>query len=163
MAIRVFVSHRGIDSDLATHLATQVERRGLDTYLDVIDDALLKDGPELADHLLARMSQCQQLIAVLSNQTKGSWWVPWEIGVGSEKGFRMASYSRQSVDLPSYLRKWPDLHTDTDIAIYCRLSQEVAAEVARRERSALSEEARVDVRKSQALDFHTRLKTQLRR
>ena len=135
----------------------------MDTYLDVIDDALLKDGPQLADHLLARMSECQQLIAVLSIQTKGSWWVPWEIGAGSEKGFRMASYSRQFVDLPSYLKKWPDLHSDPDIAAYCRLSQDVAAEVARQERMVLSEEARVDIRKSRALDFHTRLKIQLGR
>ena len=163
MAIRVFVSHRGTDGDLATHVANQVERHSLDTYLDVIDDALLKDGPQLADHLLARMSECQQLIAVLSNETKGSWWVPWEIGAGSEKGFRMASYSRQFVDLPSYLMKWPDLHSDLDIAAYCRLSQEASAEVARRERMVLSEEARANVRKSQALDFHTRLKAQLGR
>lgn len=163
MAIRVFVSHRGTDSGLAAHVADQVERSGLDTYLDVIDDALLKDGPQLADHLLERMSECQQLIAVLSDQTKGSWWVPWEIGAGSEKGFRMASYSRQLVDLPSYLKKWPDLHSDADIATYCRLSQQVATEVARQERMVLSEAARVEVRKSQALDFHTRLKRQLGR
>lgn len=163
MAIRVFVSHAGTDSPLATHVAAQVKRNGMDTYLDVIDDALLKDGPQLADNLLERMSQCQQLIAVLANQTKGSWWVPWEIGAGSEKGFRMASYSRQFVGLPSYLRKWPDLHSDDDIATYCRLSQEVAAEVARRERTVLSEEARFNIRKSQASDFHTRLKAQLGR
>ena len=157
MAIRVFVSHRRTDSELATHVANQVKRSGLDTYLDVIDDALLKDGPQLAERLLTRMARCQQLIAVVSAETSGSWWVPWEIGVGSEKGFRMASYSLQVVDLPSYLEKWPSLHSDNDIATYCQLSNEAAAEVSRRERVALSEQARTDIRKSQALDFHTRL------
>ena len=163
MAIRVFVSHQRNDSRLAGHVASQIRLNGLDTYVDVIDDALVKDGPQLADHLLQRMNECQQLMAVVSEATKASWWVPWEIGVGSEKGFRMASYSRQLVALPSYLRKWPDLHTDGDIAAYCRLSEEAADEVARRERTVLSEQATFNIRKSEASNFHARLKMQLGR
>lgn len=161
MAIRVFVSYTRSDTSLATHLAGQVRRNGLDTYLDIIDDALLKDGPELAEHLLTRMAQCQQLIAVVSTATKDSWWVPWEIGVGSEKGFRMASYSQQFVNLPSYLKKWPSLRSDLDIATYCRLSSETASEISRRESIGMSEAARADIRKSHALEFHTRLKSLL--
>ena len=163
MAIRVFVSHRSTDSILAAHVADQIKLNGLDTYLDIIDDALIKDGPQLADHMLARMDRCQQLVAVVSATTQDSWWVPWEIGVGSEKGFRMASFSRGFVDLPSYLKKWPALHSDDDIAKYCRLSKLADAAVRRRERTAMSEESRFRIRKSEALDFHTRLKAQLRR
>ena len=163
MTIRVFISHSNIDSKLATRVAGRVKRHGLETYLDIIDDALLKDGPDLADHLLTRMSECQQLIAVLSDKTKGSWWVPWEIGAGSEKGFRMASYSREFVNLPSYLSKWPDLHSDSDIAAYCRLSQDADSELARRERIVAAREDRLDARKRQASDFHRRLKAQLGR
>ena len=163
MAIRVFVSHRSTDSSLAAEVAAQIEVNGLDTYLDIIDDALIKDGPQLADHLLGRMNRCQQLVAVVSGSTKDSWWVPWEIGVGSEKGFRMASFSRYFVDLPSYLKKWPALRSADDIAKYCRLSKEADAEVRRRKRITMSEEGQLRIRKSEALDFHTRLKAQLGR
>ena len=102
---KVFVSHKNVDSALAERVARRIRVNGLDTYLDTIDDALLKDGADLADHPLRRMNECQQLVAVILSSTKDSWWVPWEIGVWSEKGFRMASFSETYVTLPSYLEK----------------------------------------------------------
>ncbi|WPZ22270.1 toll/interleukin-1 receptor domain-containing protein [Sulfitobacter faviae] len=162
MANKVFISHKNTDAALATKVARRIQANGLETYLDTIDDALVKDGPELADLLLARMSSCQQLIAVVSSQTKDSWWVPWEIGVGSEKGFRMASYSESYISLPSYLEKWPALHTDGHIDLYCQYSKQTEVVVNRRIREALTEERRMQVRKSEALDFHKQLKAAIR-
>lgn len=162
MANKVFISHKNTDAALATKVARRIQANGLETYLDMIDDALVKDGPELADLLLARMSSCQQLIAVVSSQTKDSWWVPWEIGVGSEKGFRMASYSESYVSLPSYLEKWPALHTDGHIDLYCQYSKQTEVVVNRRIREAITEERRMQVRKSEALDFHKQLKAAIR-
>lgn len=159
---KVFVSHKNTDLSLAERVARRVRANGLETYLDTIDDALLKDGPDLADHLLRRMSECQQLIAVVSSTTKDSWWVPWEIGVGSEKGFRMASFSETYVILPSYLEKWPALHTDQHIDLYCQYSKQTETVMNRRMREALTEDRRVQVRKSEALDFHKQLRAALR-
>jgi len=162
MAIKVFVSYRNTDLSLAQQVARRVRVNGLDTYLDAVDDALVKDGPDLADHLLGRISECQQLIAVVSNHTKDSWWVPWEIGVGSERGFRMASYSEQYVSLPSYLEKWPALHTERHIDLYCHYSKATDAAVDRHVRDAATELGRMQIRKSQATDFHKTLKSVLR-
>lgn len=162
MVSKVFISHKNTDALLAEKVARRVRVNGLETYLDTIDDALVKDGPELADVLLARMGQCQQLIAVVSSQTKDSWWVPWEIGVGSEKGFRMASYSESYVSLPSYLEKWPALHTERHIDLYCEYSKQTETVLNRRMRDALTEDRRTQVRKSEALDFHKQLKAAIR-
>jgi|GEM_PF-549503 len=162
MANTVFISHKNTDSLLAARVAKRIERNGLGTYLDVIDDALVKDGPDLADLLLERMSKCDQLIAVVSASTRDSWWVPWEIGVGSEKGFRMATYSEVLVSLPSYLEKWPDLHTDGDIDLYCSQSAKTDADIRRQFTYILNESARIDVRKRGAQDFHKLLRTSLR-
>ena len=159
---KVFVSHKNVDSALAERVARRIRVNGLDTYLDTIDDALLKDGADLADHLLRRMNECQQLVAVISSSTKDSWWVPWEIGVGSEKGFRMASFSETYVTLPSYLEKWPALHTDQHIDLYCQYSKQTETVMNRRMREAMTEDRRVHVRKSEALDFHKQLRGALR-
>lgn len=161
MPIKVFISHKDSDSELAERVARRVRYNGMDTYLDTIDDALAKDGPDLADLLLARMSSCQQLIAVVSSQTKDSWWVPWEIGVGSEKSFRMASYSEQHVSLPSYLTKWPALHGDRDVDLYCQYSKSASIRVARKMDEVYGDERRVQVRKSDANEFHRQLKAVL--
>ncbi|MFV0409046.1 MAG: TIR domain-containing protein [Paracoccus sp. (in: a-proteobacteria)] len=163
MANKVFISHKNTDSILATKVARRIQLNGVQTYLDVVDDALAKDGPELAGLLLERMSTCDQLIAVVSMSTKDSWWVPWEIGVGSEKGFRMASYSESYVNLPSYLEKWPDLHSDADVDTFCRLSKQADTEIRRRAQASFSEDTRMNIRKGEARDFHKALRSELGR
>ncbi|MCR9272541.1 MULTISPECIES: toll/interleukin-1 receptor domain-containing protein [Mameliella] len=163
MAKKVFISHKNTDSRTAERVAHRVKSNGLQTYLDMIDDALAQDGPDLADLLLDRMSNCDQLIAVVSRDTKDSWWVPWEIGVGSEKGFRMASYSEGYVDLPSYLEKWPDLHSNSDIDLFCKLSKRADLEILRRSRITVGEDNRVHIQKSEAINFHKSLRSELKR
>ena len=89
--------------------------------------------------------------------------MPWEIGVGSEKNFRMASYSRSYVSLPSYLKKWPELHTDQDIDLYCQFSKSAEMEIALNMRGAYTETARTRVTKRGAQDFHHSLMRRLAR
>lgn len=98
MSIRVFVSHQEQDSMTASLVSVSLLINDLKSYLDVVDDALTKDGPELADHIRSRMNDCDQLMAVVSKNTKSSWWVPWEIGVASEKNFRIATYTAESLN-----------------------------------------------------------------
>ena len=52
MPSKVFISHKNTDSALADTVARRVRANGLETYLDTIDDALVKDGPDLSDLLL---------------------------------------------------------------------------------------------------------------
>lgn len=160
---KVFVSHKDVDEALARRVAQRVRQNGLGVYLDSVDPALERDGPELADYLLGRMSECEQLIAVVSAATSKSWWVPWEIGVGSEKGFRMASYSERLVELPTYLQKWPGLHSLNDVDVYCQLSADTEQRVRAAARVHLSEAARMSAQKRHAGEFHRSLKAALAR
>lgn len=163
MKKKVFISHKDLDSHIAKKVAARIQINGMITYLDTVDDALMEDGPDLSDILLKRMGECHQLIAVVSNRTKDSWWVPWEIGVGSEKGFRMASYSESYVELPSYLKKWPALHNDEHVDLYCEYSKNTDIIVkGRRLYESISNESYEEIRKSEALDFHKRLKAAIR-
>jgi len=160
MPQKVFISHKDSDSITARQVAQRVKQNGLSVYLDVIDPALRKDGPDLADYLLERMSQCQQLIAVISRETQASWWVPWEIGVGSEKNFRMATYATQSATtVPEYLRKWPVLRSGGDIDTYCRTSQQSLA--AQRILESRGNVSTASIRKSASDSFHRNLKSAL--
>ena len=129
--------------------------------MDRINDALLKDGPGLANHLLKRIDECDQLLAVVSPTTAGSWWVPWEIGVGSEKHYFLATYLHGQAELPSYLKKWPILRSMADIEKYCELSRRKTRDrdvVIAREYTAFGKEtgsAQI------AADFHTELRQAL--
>ena len=160
---KVFVSHKDVDEALARRVAQRVRENGLEVYLDSVDPALGRDGPGLADYLLARMDECEQLIAVVSAATSTSWWVPWEIGVGSEKGFRMASFLERFVRLPTYLQKWPSLRSLDDIDLYCFHSTATEKRVRASVRMHLSEAARMTVQKQHAGEFHRSLKAALAR
>lgn len=77
----------------------------------------------LTSHLKAKLSECTHLTAVISNNTKFSWWVPFEIGLATEKDFPIStvvSYTNRD-QLPDYLWKWPVLETAGDLEQYCLL------------------------------------------
>ena len=160
---RVFISYKTDDLSVATRVKRAIERHyDFTTYLDRIDDDLLRDGPDLAGHLLRRIDECDQLLAVVGRTTKESWWVPWEIGVCSEKHYFLSTFCDSHVLLPSYLLKWPVLHSESDIDQYCDLS--------RKERASQMTEARyLDfsqreiARRRSAAAFHRNLRQRLAR
>ena len=161
---KIFISHKDLDAVIAERVAGRVKANGFNVYLDSIDPALVKDGPELAEYLLGRMGECQQLIAVVSSSTVLSWWVPWEIGVGSEKGFRMASFfSDRYVDLPTYLNKWPTLRSMGDVDKYCELSRRIENEFRTATARVFSDSAMMSIRRNKAAAFHRDLKATIAR
>lgn len=121
---KVFLSHKNEDSVLAKSVAdrlTGIHR--IPVYLDVIDTRLNQDGVDLAEYIRNRLEECTQLLAVMTNKTKVSWWVPWEIGVATEKQRFLASYVAELSEVPEYLRKWPYLRTMSDLDRYAEQSK----------------------------------------
>lgn len=123
MAVKVFVSHKKEDAEQAASVAAHLSARGLGVYLDVIDAQLTKSGPDLADYIRAQLDQCTQLLAVISARTQASWWVPWEIGVATEKGRFLASFVSGTASVPEFLLKWPYLRTSADLDKYAAESK----------------------------------------
>jgi len=79
-------------------------------------------------------------MAVISQKTKGSWWVPFEIGIATELEYPLATYAVDIAEIPDYLRKWPYLTSDRDLEIY-------ANTVEKQERLFLVEAAVSDFRR----------------
>nr|WP_276514081.1 TIR domain-containing protein [Gluconobacter cerinus] len=96
--------------------------------MDVIDPEAPEAGDALADLIRARLGTCTQLLAVVSEATRSSWWVPWEIGVASEKDYPLATYADRVGMLPEYLLKWPYLGNDADLDHYAAASKIAAKE-----------------------------------
>lgn len=121
--IKVFLSHQSADSALAVSISRRLwDVHNIDSYLDVIDPNVRR-GEDLADHIQAEMGKCTQLLAVVSEQTRSSWWVPWEIGVATEKDYPLATFSGGSSLPPEYLRKWPYLRNMNDLDHYANASK----------------------------------------
>jgi hypothetical protein len=155
---RIFISHQRLDSLLAGKVVYRLNfRHSIDFYLDVIDPFESQSGDELADHLREQLGKCTQLMAVVSENTKASWWVPWEIGVASEKEYPIATYAGDNTQLPGYLEKWPYLRSEADLDIYARETKNLDIQFQRRGYSVTEQQFRAQTTRS----FHRTLKAAL--
>lgn len=150
----VFISHRNADNELARHVFTFLTERGITSYIDDLD----KEAQTTADItalLLSRLSQTSHLIAVVTQNTAGSWWVPFEIGVATEAAKRIASYTRYRSLLPEYLLKWPAMQSTPDLDAF--------ATAYRRDRPIIEKRASgsVTARRADADTFHRSLKASI--
>jgi TIR domain len=122
--MKVFISHQQADYVLAGKISAYLKiNHQMDSYLDLIDPNASKAGDQLGEYLRDVMGKCTQLMAVVSENTKNSWWVPWEIGVATEKDHPIATFAGDNTELPIYLKKWPYLKTNNDLDAYAIASK----------------------------------------
>lgn len=141
--MKIFLSHQKADSELTGRIAARLRIvHGLDCYLDLIDPHV---GPveRLADHIRTEMGRCTQLLAVISPSTANSQWVPWEIGMATEKDFPLATFSGGNALPPEFLRKWPYLRTEGDLDKYAAATKSARQTFTRKRSSGINESASV--------------------
>jgi len=122
--MRVFLSHQKTDGPKAAEISARLRiYHGIESYLDVIDTQLGKTGPDLAAYLRREIGKCTHLLAVTSFATRESQWVPWEIGVATEKEYPLATFADYSSAIPEFLAAWPYLRTMIDVDAYARAAK----------------------------------------
>ena len=157
--IKVFLSHQSADSSTAALIARRLKvYHGIDSYLDLIDPYINRNGEDLANHIRTEMSRCTQLLAVVSSATRESQWVPWEIGVATEKEYPLATFSTGNVLPPEFLRKWPYLRTEADVDQYANASKAAASSYTRKRATQSEGTARTGATR----EFFSILRTGLR-
>ena len=155
--MKVFISHKQEDEVTALTVAGILRRNKHTCYLDVVDESLDKNGDDLAGHLREKMGECDSLIAVVSPLTTLSWWVPWEIGVATEKDYPLSTYLTGNSAPPEYMKKWPVLRSMEDLNKFAQLLSNVGPAVLRRGMYKSLEVARRET----AAEFHSNLKKAL--
>ena len=102
----VFLSYWHADQSTALGLANDLDRQGRRVYVDVLDDTLMLGQQDLDNALVTAISKSDTMIIIVSDETRGSWWVPWEIGVSTPSRKPKAMYKPQTYrPLPTYLDK----------------------------------------------------------
>ncbi|WP_430250434.1 toll/interleukin-1 receptor domain-containing protein [Neorhizobium sp. DAR64860/K0K1] len=154
--IRVFLSHQSADATTAAYVARRLKNlHDIDSYLDVIDPYIGRPGEDLAAHIRAQMGKCTQLLAVVSEATKASQWVPWEIGVATEKDYPLATYAAGNALPPEFLRNWPYMRTDAHLDQYAMASKMARDTFVRKRSASLSESV---ARGSSTSEFYSTLR-----
>jgi hypothetical protein len=115
--MKLFISHKKEDISLAIK-AHQALSPQIECYLDALDDQLNVSTSDLGDYFKKQLRGSTHLLAIVSDKTQSSWWVPFEIGMATERDYPIATYSPSEVELPSYLKKWPYLKTLNDLSTF---------------------------------------------
>jgi len=114
----VFISHKDKDTYAALRIHNYLKRHNIRSYVDVLD-ASTKTTDDITSTITARMNDCTHLIAVMSNETTKSWWVPFEIGEATFGLRRICSYDLGcGYQFPEYLKKWPVMSKETHLSLF---------------------------------------------
>lgn len=117
----VFISHSKKDKSYARLVAQTLQNLSLDIYFDEHDD-MLRKAAHLGDHhaivscIEDGLDHSTHLLGLITQNTKDSWWVPYEIG-GASARKRNCAYliAPELKGVPSYIRirqlllNWGDL------------------------------------------------------
>lgn len=106
-AFDVFLSHSSKDEARILGVVQFLRDYGVNVYIDKLDDELpKKTSPETGARLKQRINDCRKFIVLVSENSKDSKWIPWELGIGDEtKTLRNVALlptvdSSQNVDWP---------------------------------------------------------------
>ena len=58
---------------------------GIPYYLDILDSKVTDSGKELTEHIKKNLNDCTDIIVVISEATRYSQWVPFEVGMSAQK------------------------------------------------------------------------------
>lgn len=86
----IFISHKKEDMVKAREVANYIMDCGVDIFFDENDEILSNpetnnDPVKVTNAINKALNRSTHMICVISNKTKESWWVPYEIGYVSNK------------------------------------------------------------------------------
>ena len=164
--MKVFISHQKADAVRAAEIARHLRAvHSIESYLDVVDPKIgTQEGPELADHVRAQMDLCDSLLAVVSYETAKSQWVPWEIGIATEKDFPLATFADTYLPLPEFLQKWPYIKSVAELDKYARAVKNITGQPrSRLVKGGIATDGLRDSLKSSTKEFYRNLRADLGR
>lgn len=155
----VFISYRHSDRAMALQIDARLKSKGIKTYIDVLD-VESQSTDDITTVITKRIAECTHLMAVVSQDTAKSWWVPFEIGEATIISRRIASFKTGISALPEYLQKWPVLANERDIDIFADAYRKDVVRTISTE-SLDSVLGSVTSKKSSADEFHRNLKNRI--
>ncbi|VVP05971.1 toll/interleukin-1 receptor domain-containing protein [Pseudomonas sp. B21128] len=157
----VFISYRHMDRAYAMAINSRLIRANIKTYLDVLDlESQTTD--DITGVITRNITECTHLLAVVSEKTALSWWVPFEIGEATISNRRICSFRTGPAELPLYLDKWPKLSTESDLDFFIDAYREEVSNKRSMSLESMSESVKGSYKRNADM-FHEQLKNRIRR
>lgn len=109
----VFLSHRTIDDEYAAAIAEFLRSRSVPVFLDGVNEAA--SAKQITETVERAVGASQCILVLMTERTRGSWWVPFEIGLGRGSDKWLSTYRFGQIELPEYLHMLPVLQSCEDL------------------------------------------------
>ncbi len=126
--MKIFISHKQQDALSANQMASELRAINVDYYLDLLDSSVVQSGRKLTNHIKRNLNDCTDIIVIMSNLTRFSQWVPFEVGMAAQIDMPTATFLQEDVSLPDFLQYWPRLKKVSDIRKYVLARNDVDRE-----------------------------------
>ena len=120
----IFISHKSEDKPAAFAIADVLMNAGIDVFIDV-NDSELQDATRNSDswsivNVIDRaMEVSTDILVIISENTKKSWWVPYEIGYSKRGNINITSLVLKNVEgIPEYITIEPIIHSIGELDKY---------------------------------------------
>lgn len=107
----VFISHKKEDEAAAIAIGSYLtDIVGINIYLDTHDCILreavsIENDRKIVESIQAGLKCSSHMLCLISDSTRLSWWVPYEIGFADKQDINIAVLKLKDVeDIPSYLK-----------------------------------------------------------
>ncbi len=107
----IFLSHISIDKPAAVSIGEYITSRAdIDIYLDIYDDELQlavqnNDATAITQKIERGISASSHAMCLISENTKSSWWVPYELGFAKKSNKQLSSLMLKNVnEIPAFLQ-----------------------------------------------------------
>ncbi|MBK5413627.1 toll/interleukin-1 receptor domain-containing protein [Pseudomonas sp. TH31] len=157
----VFISYRHMDRPQAIAINARLQQANIKTYLDVLDPES-QTTDDITGVITRNISECTHLLAVVSERTALSWWVPFEIGEATISNRRICSFKTGPAELPLYLDKWPKLTSEKDIEFFIDAYRDEVTSKRSMALDSINESLRGTYKKNADI-FHDQLKSRVGR
>ncbi|MEI7733372.1 MAG: toll/interleukin-1 receptor domain-containing protein [Verrucomicrobiota bacterium] len=121
----IFLSHRRGDKERVKEFGEYIKKAGINIYLDVEDQELQAaveegDDAKITEFIEQGIRYSTDLMIFLSESTRKSWWVPYEIGFGKAAGKVLSCVKLRDVKISdlAYLKIVQCLRTPKEMDAY---------------------------------------------
>ena len=159
--MKIFISHKKEDVVIARTIANKLRSLGKNYYLDALDSTICGSGKKLTDHIKFALNDCTDIIVVMTEKTRKSQWVFFEVGMATQVGLPISTYLAENVVLPDFLDYWPQLRKLQDISTYVRTKSEILLESTQLSRSYETDFNEAFNRQQDIDEFYNALKMKL--
>ncbi len=157
----VFISHRTQDDEIARKVFYYLyHHHDIKCYIDDFDEDAeeARATNRITDRILEHLESCTHLLALVTENTEGSWWVPFEVGVARRAPRVISTFTNlDNWNLPEYLKEWPILRGENELDKYARIYRDYKTET----NQLLQESVQLPNRREFADRAHRQLKRRL--